>query len=350
MFKTIMHIVGARPNFVKAAPVIRHVDPSIKQVLIHTGQHYDSKMSDVFFDNLKIPRPTESLNIGSGTHAVQTGRVMIEIENCLKRYKPELVLVYGDVNSTLGAAISAVKMNIKLAHVESGLRSFDRNMPEEINRMIVDRIADYHFVTEQGGFNNLLAEGHEPEGIFFVGNTMIDSVYEMLKHVPDFGLKDYMLITLHRPSNVDTEEGLNKIIDICSSVKMRKVFPMHPRTKKNLLKFELYDKIAAIDNLEIMEPVGYFKFGSLMLNSKVVLTDSGGIQEETTALGVPCLTLRRNTERWSTVLEGTNTLVDSVNDVLQGIKDLPNVEARKPPLWDGQAGNRIAEIINRGFK
>jgi UDP-N-acetylglucosamine 2-epimerase (non-hydrolysing) len=350
MKKKVLHVVGARPNFVKAAPVIKSISSDIEQLLIHTGQHYDKKMSDVFFDNLNIPKPTEFLSIGSGTHGEQTAKVIVEMEKHLLKYNPDLLLVYGDVNSTLGSAIAASKLNIEIAHVESGLRSFDNNMPEEVNRLIVDGIADYHFVTEKSGVDNLLSEGRCGDNIFLVGNTMIDSLYKILATVGLNRKEEYALLTLHRPSNVDTKEGLEKIIRICENIEMKILFPMHPRTKKSLKKLNLYDRLSENVNLEILEPVGYFEFVSLLSNSSVVITDSGGIQEETTALRVPCLTLRKNTERPITVECGTNILVDTTEEVLYNISQIRSGNYKKgtvPYLWDGSAGKRIAKIIEK---
>jgi UDP-N-acetylglucosamine 2-epimerase (non-hydrolysing) len=351
--KKIVHVVGARPNFVKAAPVIHSIKnlmPKVTQVLVHTGQHYDKNLSDVFFTALDMPKPDVNLKIGSSkAQGKQVADVIVGIEKYLSSKDIDLVIVYGDVNSTLGAAIAAVKMGIPVAHIESGLRSFDRDMPEEINRMIVDKISNYHFVTEESGVENLLKEGHSKSSIYHVGNTMIDSLYKVLGSVPEPTRDyDYILATLHRPSNVDNKDGLQKILDICRSVDAKIVFPMHPRTKNNFGKFGLLDKLSSTSNVEVIEPVGYFEFVSLMKNSMAVLTDSGGIQEETTALGVPCITLRKNTERPSTITEGTNMLVDSVDEVLKRSEDIKsdrNRNYRKPHLWDGKAGERIATVI-----
>ncbi len=351
--KKIVHVVGARPNFVKAAPVIHSIKnlmPKVTQVLVHTGQHYDKNLSDVFFTALDMPKPDVNLKIGSSkAQGKQVADVIVGIEKYLSSKNIDLVIVYGDVNSTLGAAIAAVKMGIPVAHIESGLRSFDRDMPEEINRMIVDKISSYHFVTEESGIENLLNEGYSKRSIYHVGNTMIDSLYKVLGSVPEPTRDyDYILATLHRPSNVDNEDGLQKILDICRSVDAKIVFPMHPRTKNNFGKFGLLDKLSSISNVEVIEPVGYFEFVSLMKNSMAVLTDSGGIQEETTALGVPCITLRKNTERPSTITEGTNMLVDSVDEVINRSEDIKSNRSknyRKPHLWDGKAGERIAAVI-----
>ena len=354
MTKNIVHVVGARPNFVKCAPVLKGVESlmgdDVKQILIHTGQHYDKNLSSIFFEALDMPRPDINLKIKSSKfQGAQVAEVITGIEKYLMNKNVDLLLVYGDVNSTLGAALAAVKLGIKVAHVEAGLRSFDRTMPEEINRTIVDTISDYHFVTEGSAVKNLLNEGQEKSSIFFVGNTMIDSLYTISKKIPNKVLdEEYVLLTLHRPSNVDNLEGLNKIIRICEGIDKKVYFPMHPRTKNNFGKFKLLEKLESLDNINILEPVGYFEFVSLMKNSYVVVTDSGGVQEETTALGVPCLTLRKNTERPSTISEGSNRLVDTYADIKRSIKSLNanrDIPFAKPKLWDGKSGERIARII-----
>jgi len=353
MTKNIVHVVGARPNFVKAAPVINALKKEIQdlnQIVIHTGQHYDANLSDIFFNALKIPKPDINLKIASSRmQGKQVADVIVGIEKYLTGKKVDLLIVYGDINSTLGAALAATKMGISIAHVEAGLRSFDRSMPEETNRIIVDRISDLHFVTEQSAVKNLLNEGAEKSSIFFVGNTMIDSLYNVLPLIEDPNIKeDYILITLHRPSNVDNLSGLEKILDICRSIKTRMIFPVHPRTRNSFANFKLLNELNNIKNLDIIDPVGYFEFSALMKHSMAVLTDSGGIQEETTALGIPCLTLRKNTERPSTIFEGSNKLVDSKKELLSYLsavkaKSLPPFG--KPELWDGKSGERISRII-----
>jgi len=353
MTKNIVHVVGARPNFVKAAPVINALKEEIKdlkQIVIHTGQHYDANLSDIFFKALKIPKPDINLKIASSRmQGKQVADVITGIERYLTGKRVDLVVVYGDVNSTLGAAIAATKMGIPIAHIEAGLRSFDRSMPEETNRIIVDRISDFHFVTENSAVKNLLNEGASQDSIFFVGNTMIDSLYNVLPLIEDSPAdEDYILVTLHRPSNVDNLEGLNKILDICKSVSTKMIFPIHPRTRNSFANFGLLNDLNSIEKLEVIDPVGYFEFSALMKNSAAVLTDSGGIQEETTALGIPCLTLRKNTERPSTIHAGSNRLVDSKSEVVSSLnmikaKNLPPFE--KPELWDGKSGKRISRII-----
>ncbi len=354
----IVHVVGARPNFVKAAPVIRSIKelmPDAEQILIHTGQHYDKSLSGVFFSALEMPKPDINLKIGSSKmQGQQVADVVVGIEKYLSTKNINLLIVYGDVNSTLGATLAAVKMGIKVAHVESGLRSFDRKMPEEINRMIVDRVSDFHFVTEHSGIQNLVEEGHDPHNMTLVGNTMIDSLYRVLDSIPEAKYDyEYVLVTLHRPSNVDTEEGLKKVIDICDSIDTKIVFPMHPRTRNSLSRLGLLEEVLSNPNMEVVDPVGYFEFVSLMKNSLVVLTDSGGIQEETTALGIPCLTLRKNTERPATIHEGTNKLVDTKEDIVKSIKAIKkskNKTHKKPTLWDGKSGPRIANVVKRLIK
>jgi len=353
--KNIVHVVGARPNFVKCAPVIKGISglmgDDVKQILIHTGQHYDKNLSDIFFNSLGMPKPDINLKIGSSKlHGAQVAEVIIGIEKFLLNKNIDLLLVYGDVNSTLGAAIAAVKLGIKIAHVEAGLRSFDTTMPEEINRMIVDRISNYHFVTENSAVKNLLNEGLDKSSIFLVGNTMIDSLYNILQTIPEQeGEKEeYVLLTLHRPSNVDNIDGLKKIIRICEKIDAKMYFPMHPRTKNNFGKFKLLEKLESIEKLELLQPVGHFEFVSLMKNSMLVITDSGGVQEETTALSIPCLTLRKNTERPSTITDGTNRLVDTSADIARYIAAMRAsnyVDYLKPKLWDGFSGERIARII-----
>jgi len=356
---TIAHVVGARPNFIKAAPVIHNIEKlseDIQQILIHTGQHYDKNLSEVFFNALKMPKPDVNLKIGSSRmQAKQVADVMIGIEEFLVNKDVDILVVYGDVNSTLGATLAAAKLKIKVAHIEAGLRSFDKDMPEEINRTIVDNVADILFVTEQSAVQNLLNEGKDKSDIFYVGNTMIDSLYNVLPLLED---KDeekepYVLLTLHRPSNVDNIEGLQRILDICSSINSKMIFPVHPRTRNNLGKFGLLEELSSIENLNLIEPVGYFEFVKLMRDSMAVLTDSGGIQEETTALGVPCLTLRKNTERPSTIKEGSNRLVDSIQEIqtaIAGIKSRKNIKYSKPHLWDGKAGGRIASVLKKIIK
>lgn len=335
----VLHVVGARPNFIKIASIMAEMArfPAwFEQVLVHTGQHYDDEMSQVFFDDLEIPQPSVYLGVGSGSHAEQTARIMLAFEPVLLEQKPDLVLVVGDVNSTLACALVAAKLCISVVHVEAGLRSFDRTMPEEINRVLTDQIADFLFTTEKSANENLAHEGIPREKIYFVGNTMIDT---LLQH-----RKQYALLTLHRPSNVDIPEVLTGILDALAEIQVHLpvIFPAHPRTMKQIRKFGLEDKLAAMPNLRVMGPLGYLEFLGLMTNARLVLTDSGGIQEETTVLGIPCLTLRENTERPVTVTRGTNEVVgrDPQQIVAKAIAALCI-----PELWDGHAAERIVDIL-----
>lgn len=362
--KKVISVVGARPNFMKIAPIdraLRSYSEKIRHIIVHTGQHYDSKMSDAFFSDLNLPNPDYFLGIGSGSHAEQTGRIMIEFEKICLEEKPDLVIVVGDVNSTLAAGITAVKLGIKLAHVESGLRSFDREMPEEINRIVTDSIADYLFITEKSGYDNLRREGKNEDFIYFVGNTMIDSLLNAINIadksniISDLDIADgeYILCTLHRPSNVDTKEKLEEFIEIFEFIaKTHKVvFPIHPRTRKNIDLYGLSQRVGMNKNLKLIEPLGYLDFLKLMKHSKFVVTDSGGIQEETTVLGVRCLTLRTSTERPITCDIGTNILVKPEKErIIENIEHALNEDTLDydvPTFWDGKAGERIAEIINK---
>lgn len=357
----IVSVVGTRPNFIKIAPLAREMlkHHEINQILVHTGQHYDLEMSKFFFDDLGIPKPDINLGIGSASDATQTAKIMLGFEKVLLREKPDMVIVVGDVNSTLAASLAAAKCRVKVAHVESGLRSFDRNMPEELNRVITDHIADFLFTTEESGNKNLIAEGIDKNKIFFVGNVMIDSLLshkeksKQSKILSKLKLekKDYAVLTLHRPSNVDNRESLEYVLGILEEIqkKIKIIFPVHPRTLKNLNNFNLMIKIKNQKNLIITEPLGYLDFLNLMSNSKFVLTDSGGIQEETTVLGVPCITMRGNTERPVTVEQGTNALVSTdKNKIVEASNKLlkgADFRAKIPQLWDGKAAKRIVDIL-----
>jgi UDP-N-acetylglucosamine 2-epimerase (non-hydrolysing) len=346
-----VHIVGARPNFVKAAPVFHAIKKQdvLNQAIIHTGQHYSKNLSESFFQELEIPKPDVNLNIRSGTHGEQTGSAIIELEKVFVDIKPDFVLVYGDVNSTLAATIAAAKLHIPIGHVESGLRSFDKKMPEEINRVAVDHMCDYRFVTEQSGVKNLQKEGIDKNTVFFVGNTMIDSLVKRLPSIPKLNKKDFVLMTFHRPSNVDNPAGLENIYEICKRISSNIIFPVHPRTKNSFKKFGLYDLLISIENLEIVEPMPYDTFLSHMKNAKAVITDSGGIQEETTFLGVPCLTMRKNTERPSTITVGSNVLVEDIEQIVSCMNKINRSEFKScmiPELWDGNSGKRIAKILS----
>lgn len=352
----ILSVVGARPNFMKVAPVIRSLERlGARQLLVHTGQHYDRNMSKIFFEELAMPEPDIYLGVGSDTHARQTARIMTALEEVCREHHPDLVIVAGDVNSTAATALVTAKEHIPLAHVEAGLRSFDRTMPEEVNRVVVDHLSDLLFTTEESAEKNLRHEGIGPERIHFVGNCMVDSLLTHLDRAVagapwealDFEPKGYALLTLHRPSNVDHPETLRSLLTTLAEASERVplVFPVHPRTRQRITD-------AGIDlpsSFHLAEPLPYLTFLGLMARARLVLTDSGGIQEETTALDIPCLTLRFNTERPITVDQGSNRLVGTDQAQIQGgVEDIladcwPT--ARRPPLWDGRASQRIAEVI-----
>lgn len=359
----ILSIVGARPNFMKIASIANAVTernsescgPPIEHVIVHTGQHYDERMSKLFFDELGIPKPHYNLEVGAGSHAFQTSEIMKKIEPVLLNEKPDFVLVVGDVNSTIAAALVASKLGFKIVHVEAGLRSFDRSMPEEINRVLTDALSDILFITERSAEQNLEKEGVACEKVHFVGNVMIDTllshfekakaskILEELKVSP----KNYAVLTLHRPSNVDDSVVLAGILDALNIISERLpvVFPVHPRTRKRI-----EGTGASISkNIRLIEPLGYLDFLKLVSEARLVLTDSGGIQEETTVLKVPCLTLRENTERPVTVTDGTNRLIgmDGKRIVSAALEVIENghITGRVPELWDGKAGKRIIEIL-----
>ncbi len=351
----IVHVVGARPNFMKVAPVIAALEgrPNVVQVLVHTGQHYDANMSEVFFRQLGIPEPDLNLEVGSASHAVQTARIMIQFERVVLREKPDWVMVYGDINSTMAAAVVCSKLGIPLAHVEAGLRSRDRTMPEEINRLVTDRLADLLFTPSLDGNENLAREGVSSDQIHFVGNVMIDTLARLLPKaapppVPDLDPL-YALVTLHRPSNVDDPAMLAGIVATLRELSqhLQIVFPIHPRTRRRLAEFAI--DAATSRRFLLLEPMGYLEFLALQQRAGVAITDSGGIQEETTWLGIPCLTLRENTERPVTVTKGSNILVGRDMDKLKGevhaILEGRGKKGRRPDLWDGRSGERIAEII-----
>ena len=350
----ILHVVGARPNLMKVAPVLSGLKqyPKMKQTLVHTGQHYDSNMSDVFFQQLEIPAPDVNLGVGSGSHARQTAEIMTRFEPVVLERKPDLVLVYGDVNSTVAAALVCSKLLVQVGHVEAGLRSFDRAMPEEINRLVTDQLADLLFTPSDDGNKNLEHEGIPAGKVHLVGNVMIDSLVRLLPVAMKEklnGLPDrYVLVTLHRPANVDDDRVLKVILgyllELNSQVKV--VFPVHPRTRQRITDFGI-----DVRKLDLREPLPYVQFLSLQRRATAVVTDSGGIQEETTYLKVPCLTLRNNTERPVTVTMGTNILIGQDGGTLRvelaKILDGKQKAGTVPPLWDGHAGERIAEILNK---
>ncbi|MCD6086503.1 MAG: UDP-N-acetylglucosamine 2-epimerase (non-hydrolyzing) [Candidatus Hydrothermae bacterium] len=362
-------IVGARPNFMKAAPLIRALEeraPEIKSLLVHTGQHYDYEMSKAFFEDLDMPDPDIYLGVGSGTHAEQTAKIMISLEKEIFDNRPDLIVVFGDVNSTLAASVVASKLMVPVAHVEAGLRSFDRTMPEEINRIVTDILSDLLFTTERDAIENLRREGIPDEKIHFTGNVMIDTLLTFADKARKsditerLGLSDrnYAVLTLHRPSNVDVPEVFDGILEALAEVSKNipVVFPVHPRTKKRLAEFGFLDKFSsafktppAERGILLIDPVKYTEFLALEMKSLFVLTDSGGIQEETTFLGVPCLTLRNNTERPVTLEVGTNILVGTdPHRIIEESAKILRGEGKKgaiPELWDGKASHRIAKII-----
>jgi UDP-N-acetylglucosamine 2-epimerase (non-hydrolysing) len=380
----ILHVVGARPNFMKAAPVLRALGshPSVCQTLVHTGQHYDSAMSDVFFQQLGMPKPDCNLGVGSGTHAQQTAAIMQAFEPVLKQYEPDLVLVYGDVNSTVAAALVCSKLSVRVAHIEAGLRSRDRTMPEEVNRMLTDQLSDLLFTPSVDGDENLLREGIEPSRIHRVGNVMIDSLVRFLPRTDEYFRSDvaapYALVTLHRPSNVDDLPWLRELLTTLTELSshLNIVFPVHPRTRQRLNDLESAPATVATAassasdrrrqeaqfvatqtaQLLLLDPLPYLQFIALQRHAAVVITDSGGIQEETTFLGVPCLTVRENTERPITIIMGTNQLVgrdltklrSAVENILASKLASSGAKIPEPhpiPLWDGHAADRIASFL-----
>ena len=361
----IVSVVGARPNLMKIAPLVNEMRrfPEIEQILVHTGQHYDHQMSRIFFDQLDIPEPDIHLGVGSGSHGEQTAKVMLAFEPVLMQRNPDIVLVVGDVNSTLACALVAAKLLVPVAHVEAGLRSFDRTMPEEINRVLTDHVADLLFTTEREANDNLLREGIAESKIHLVGDVMIDTLIKhkdlastssILKRL-GFSAGGYALLTLHRPSNVDDPEALEGILDALLEIQagLPVLFPAHPRTVKRIEEFGLDGRVKKMPDLHIMEPFGYLEFLNLMENAKVVLTDSGGIQAETTFLGVPCVTLRENTERPVTLSGGTNRLVGKKPDkIIKGtvgaLEQSPK-RLRIPELWDGRAAERIVRVLSAGL-
>ena len=371
--KRVLVVAGARPNFVKVAPLMAQLaaalEHGVQTLLVHTGQHYDEAMSRLFFDQLGIPRPDINLEVGSGSHGQQTGEVLSRMEPVLQEWKPEVVVVVGDVNSTLAAALAAAKLHIRVAHVEAGLRSFDRAMPEETNRVLTDALSDYLFVSEPNGVENLRREGTAEAKIHLVGNVMIDSLLKFSQIArksntlrrfglaPDSGkAQPFALLTLHRPSNVDDAATLAPLLEVLSEIgrEIPILFPAHPRTQERIERFGLGSAVRskwekADTGVLMCLPLGYLEFLHLESEAAFVLTDSGGIQEETTVLGVPCLTLRENTERPVTIAEGTNTLVgNDPNRIRAAARDILNGRAKKgrtPALWDGKAAGRIVSVL-----
>ena len=364
----VLLVVGARPNYMKVAPLIPELEAhSIDWILVHTGQHYDYEMDRVFFEDLELPKPHFYLGVGSGLHSEQTAKVMVKFEKVLLREKPDVVILVGDVNSTLACALTASKIHYGslnsyplIVHIEAGLRSFDRDMPEEINRITTDHLSDMLFTTCEDANRNLEREGISKDRIFFVGNVMIDSLLkyrdkieksDVLKRLSLLNVP-YGLLTLHRPENVDDRERVKRILNTLLEVQkmIRIVFPVHPRTEKMLKRFEMFKRLER-SGMILLKPLGYIDFLKLEMSAKFVLTDSGGVQEETTVLGIPCLTLRRNTERPVTVYEGTNIVVGDDRDRI--IKEIDNIlkgdckKGRIPEYWDGKAAKRIVEMLTR---
>lgn len=361
--KKILIVVGTRPNFIKVTQFKKIAEnfPQIDLKIVHTGQHYDDKMADVFFKQFKLT-PDYFLNIAQGSPNSQIAEIMVKLEALINTsYKPDLLIVVGDVNSTLAAAIAGNKLGIKIAHLESGLRSFDRTMPEEFNRLLTDQLTDMFFVTEPSGIEHLKNEGYPNSATHFVGNTMIDTLVAFQKEIElsdilinlNLKSKEFVLMTMHRPATVDTQDGLTKLVTLLNEITKtyKVVFPIHPRTLKRLEDFNMKQSIVNNLNIILTDPLDYFAFQNLIVNSKFILTDSGGIQEESTFVQVPCLTLRPNTERPVTVTEGTNTLVPfEVNLILDFIKQIENSTYKKgniPKFWDGKATERIFEIISK---
>ena len=368
--RPVLCVVGARPNFMKMAPILRALaahQPALPALLVHTGQHYDASMSDKLFADLRLPRPDINLEVGSGSHAVQTAEVMKRFEPALDEHKPSCVLVVGDVNSTLACTLVAVKKGVPVVHVEAGLRSYDRKMPEEINRVLTDQVADRLYTTERSALANLTREGIAESRVCFVGNVMIDSLLSnreqarpaaatLAEHGLDAhlvqGPRGYGVVTLHRPSNVDEPGVLRSLLAVLAELaaQLPLVFALHPRTRSNIDRFGLADMLDPT-RMALLPPQGYLEMVGLMQGATLVLTDSGGLQEETTALGVPCLTLRENTERPITVEQGTNTMVGrDVNAIRQGVADIlagRGKRGRVPEFWDGHAAERIAADLHR---
>jgi UDP-N-acetylglucosamine 2-epimerase (non-hydrolysing) len=362
MKKKVLIVVGTRPNFIKVTQFkrcaqVREEAPEIR--IVHTGQHYDAKMADVFFEQFDLV-PDYFLNISNNSANSQMAEIMLGLEKVCAEYKPDLLMVVGDVNSTFAAALTANKLSIKIAHLESGLRSFDRSMPEEINRLLTDEITDYFFVTEQSGMDHLRSEKKNEEQLFFVGNTMIDTMVAFEDNIRksdiysrlDIEENAFVLMTIHRPATVDNKQELEKLLGLIAHVaaSYKIVFPVHPRTINNLKKFDLHERFSQIPNMVITEPLDYFAFQKLIAGCRFILTDSGGIQEESTFRLKPCITLRPNTERPSTVTLGTNTLLPFDLDVIKGtIASIENGTYKKgtvPPLWDGHSTERIVQILS----
>ncbi len=365
MKSKVIVVAGARPNFMKIGPLMkefRRFPKDFEAILLHTGQHYDYQMSEVFVRDLNIPKPDIFLGVKAGSQAVQTAEIMVEFEKVVLQHKPDLLIVVGDVTSTVACTLVASKLGVKVAHVEAGLRSFDRDMPEEVNRLVTDCLSDYLFVSEKSGLVNLKHEGIPKSKVFFAGNIMIDTLLSNMKTVdackvigkyPSLKPKGYAVATVHRPSNVDTKDALAEIVNIFGMItaKMPLVYPIHPRTKKNLEAFGFMNKVNQMANLILTDPLGYIEFVKLVKESSFVLTDSGGIQEETTVLKVPCITMRENTERPSTVEEGTNVLVGrnqkKIAALFKKILKGQWQKGRIPQYWDGKTAQRIVAVLKK---
>ncbi|MGN7887030.1 non-hydrolyzing UDP-N-acetylglucosamine 2-epimerase [Dyadobacter sp. 22481] len=362
----ILQVAGARPNFVKIAPLHRAFlqYSDMHPQIVHTGQHYDFLMSGIFFEQLKIPKPDHFLGVGQGSATTQTAEIMCAFERVLRAEMPDLVLVVGDVTSTLSCALAAVQMHVPLAHVEAGLRSRDRTMPEEVNRILTDALSDQLFVTEQAAADNLLRENIDPLRIHLVGNVMIDSLVSVREQIEDFSLyghlpiesERYLLVTMHRPANVDDEVNLRKIAGVLEILGMRwkVLFVMHPRTARNITRFGLEKEFLELVNVKVLPAQGYLEFLTLVRHAAAVITDSGGIQEETTYLGIPCITLRNNTERPATVTHGTNYLVpdfdaQKVWNTVEALLGRNPEDLAIPPLWDGNSAQRIVNILREKY-
>lgn len=362
--KKILICVGTRPNFIKITQFKKLVNLHYKNLdikILHTGQHYDSNMSEIFFQELEIDKPDIYLNAEGETQIKMISDIMIKFEVEVLKYNPDVVLVPGDVNSSVACALVASRLGFKLGHIESGLRSFDRDMPEEINRILIDKLSDIFFITEESGINNLIDEGHK-DNIHFVGNTMIDTLVNFTSKVDQNDILqklnitpyEYCLSTFHRPSNVDNKKSLEKILKVYEKVSkmgLKTVLPIHPRTKNNFKKFKLYNKLKSIKGMILTDSLGYLSFMKLVKNSNIVITDSGGIQEETTYLQIPCITVRENTERPVTIIKGTNILCPlSVEEIIRNVNDRKHLKEKGkiPENWDGKATKRILDIISNG--
>ena len=358
-------VVGARPNFMKIAPILEAMKayPKLEPILVHTGQHYDYEMSQVFFDELEIPKPDVYLSVGSGSHAVQTAKIMIGFEETVNQHKPDAILVVGDVNSTLACALVGAKLCIPVIHVEAGIRSFDRTMPEEINRILTDVISDFLLTPTEDANENLRKEGIAEDKIHLVGDVMVDTLMKYREKASSNGILQelgltkgsYALMTLHRPANVDVKVNLAGILDALEEIQrsIKIVLSIHPRTKAKIKEFGSEEKLSGMKNMVITEPLGYIKFMGLMINAKFVLTDSGGMQTETTVLNIPCITMRENTERPETIREGTNTLVgNNTQLIIEECQKILNGQGKSgsyPSIWDGHTAERIAMIISNSL-